>query len=127
MPVLPDRRQGGLRGLRRWAGCHAQDSAAALAIDGGSAPTGDAPCQAWPPPSAELSSEAAIVRWQLVERSRDGAVAAGGASPLDQCLVLGSRAVVARTTDRSNLTSDRAPPCLRRRERRRFSSRATTK
>ena len=51
MPVLLGRCQGGLRGLRRWAGSVAPgrcESAAHQRAD--PCPTGDAPCQAGPPP-----------------------------------------------------------------------------
>ena len=50
MPVRQGRCQGGLRGLRRWAGSDPRD---------GSALTGDAPCQAGPAP-----------RWPPVVRHR---------------------------------------------------------
>ena len=49
------------------------EAAAVLQTRGESEPTGDAPCQAGPAPTAELSSEAAV---KLVD--------AGGASPLVQ-------------------------------------------
>jgi ATP-binding cassette ChvD family protein len=66
MPVVPDRRQGGLRGLRRWAGSDPR---------GGSASTGDAP-SGWPPSAVAAGGASPLVSRPGILERRGAATAA---------------------------------------------------